>query len=96
MNPHMTICDVCNQRSYTPNEVHFCPLHEWAHELLKACQAVLRFAHVCESCDGWGKLQDTDNDACRDCGGVGEIAQVGPELRAIRATIAKATSPQAR
>ena len=41
MNPHMTICDVCDQRSYTPHEVHFCPLHEWAHELLQACQAAL-------------------------------------------------------
>ncbi len=51
MNPHMTICDVCNQRSYTPNEVHFCPLHEWAHELLIACQAALPAIH-------WGVLPD--------------------------------------
>ena len=41
MTPHMTICDVCDKQSYVPNEVHFCPLHEWAHKLLAACEAAL-------------------------------------------------------
>ena len=67
--------------------VRACNSHD---ELLRALEVCLEFVQQCESCAGTGKLQDTDIDACRDCGGVGEVVQIGPELGNIRDAIAKA------
>ena len=58
--------------------------------LLEACKAVVALAHRCAGCDGSSMDPLDDRSACRGCGGVGEIAHAGPELGALRASIAAA------
>ena len=46
--PKVTICDLCNQMSYVPNEVHFCSLHDAALDLLTACEEVEKLVRLSE------------------------------------------------
>ena len=44
--PVVYVCLTCDSLSYVPNEVHFCPLHAAAPDLLAACADLVQAHEV--------------------------------------------------
>ena len=50
---------------------------------------ILAKARSCDRCYGTGVEPATDGDACRQCGGVGEVCECGEYLHSLRAALAE-------
>ena len=61
-----------------------------APDLLEACKVLIAVAGQCEYCQGSGRDTFDTEDACRECGGMGENCDAGPYLPDLRDAIAKA------
>ena len=61
-------------------------------KLLDVTVGILAKARSCDRCYGTGVEPATDGDACRDCGGVGEVCECGECLHSLRAALVEATA----
>lgn len=59
-----------------------------APDFLETFRLIAEGIHICDECEGTG-LEEGDN-ACRTCGGVGELCDATAYIGDIRAAIAKA------
>ncbi len=89
------IATVAGPTSVVPHRKTFenAKLISAAPALLAVARALLRLVRDCGTCEGTGhdaKRRHSTDDACRDCGGVGERLESCGEIGDLRAAIAKA------